>query len=75
MIRTAIAFVGGFVLIIIESFIVMGIKGQNTIQFNTLMDFATIWVMNFFLLFTLFSHIKMWLDDKNSTKHQANNIH
>lgn len=64
MIRIACGFVGGFVLVFVESYIVLLLKGYYTLEFGGLAPFLNVWAMNFFLLFSILTHIKIWLHDK-----------
>lgn len=68
--RTIIALVGGFVLIFVESYIVLVIKGYHSVEFGTggWGLFISVWAMNFFLLFTMFTHVKLWLDQKEEQR-------
>lgn len=65
MIRMCIASVVGFILIVIESFIVMELKGLATIEFGGIAPFISVWAMNFFLVFAILTHIQMWLQNKD----------
>lgn len=62
--RTFISFIGGFFLVFIEAYLVLLIKGYETIEFGTIGPFISVWAMNFFLLFTILSDVKMYLDEK-----------
>lgn len=64
VIRTVLALVGGFVLVFIESYIVLVLKGYHTIEFGGMAPFLNVWAMNFFFLFAIFTHIKLWHDNK-----------
>lgn len=64
MLRIAFAGVGGFVLVFIESYIVMFLKGYQTIEFGGFSPFIGVWAMNFFLLFSIITHIKIWHEEK-----------
>ncbi|WP_066172234.1 hypothetical protein [Bacillus marinisedimentorum] len=70
MIRTAAASILGFVLLVIESFIVMELKGNATIEFGSMNGFITAWAMNFFLVFAMLTHFKMWLDSRDDMESQ-----
>lgn len=67
MIRMTVAGVGGFVLVFVESYIVMFLKGYTTIEFGGMAPFLSVWAMNFFLLFTIFTHIMLWQKEKEAT--------
>ena len=66
MIRAAIAGVVGFVLIFIESMIVMKLKGLETIEFGGLTPFINVWAMNFFFVFAILTQITNWYMNKES---------
>ncbi|SMQ64832.1 hypothetical protein SAMN05444673_1108 [Bacillus sp. OV166] len=68
MIRAAIAGVVGFVLIFIESMIVMKLKGLETIEFGGLAPFINVWAMNFFFMFTILTQVTNWYMNKESLK-------
>lgn len=71
MIRLAIAGFGGFFLVFIESFIVMWLKGYATIDFGGIAPFVNVWAMNFFFLFAIATHIKMWYDNADARQTPA----
>jgi hypothetical protein len=64
MIRAAIAGVVGFVLIFIESMIVMKLKGLETIEFGGLTPFVNVWAMNFFFVFAILTQVTNWYMNK-----------
>ncbi len=66
MIRAAIAGVVGFVLIFIESMIVMKLKGLETIEFGGLAPFINVWAMNFFFVFAILTQVTNWYVNKES---------
>lgn len=68
MIRAAIAGVVGFVLIFIESMIVMKLKGLETIEFGGLAPFINVWAMNFFFMFAILTQVTNWYKNKESLK-------
>ncbi|MEH7483156.1 hypothetical protein V7157_19235 [Neobacillus drentensis] len=68
MIRAAIAGVVGFVLIFIESMIVMRLKGLETIEFGGLAPFINVWAMNFFFMFAILTQVTNWYMNKESLK-------
>jgi hypothetical protein len=70
MMRMAIAGVAGFVLVFIESFIVMGIKQYETIDFGGIAPFVSVWTMNFFLVFSILTHIKLWYDEREAQREE-----
>lgn len=65
MMRMAASSVLGFVLVVIETFIVMKIKGYTAIYFDDMSQFVNVWAMNFFLVFTMLTQFKMWLDNRS----------
>ena len=68
MIRAAISGVVGFVLIFIESMIVMKIKGLETIEYGGLVPFINVWAMNFFFVFAILTQVTNWYENKESLK-------
>jgi hypothetical protein len=66
LIRAAIAGVVGFVLIFIESMIVMKLKGLETIEFGGLPPFINVWAMNFFFVFAILTQVTNWYVNKES---------
>jgi hypothetical protein len=68
MIRAAIAGVVGFVLIFIESMIVMNLKGLETIEYGGIAPFINVWAMNFFFVFAILTQVTNWYMNKESLK-------
>jgi len=68
MIRAAVAGVVGFVLIFIESMIVLKLKGLETIKFGGLTPFINVWAMNFFFVFAILTQVTNWYENKESLK-------
>lgn len=68
MIRMAIAGVVGFVLIFVESIIVMKLKGYQTIEFGGIASFINVWAMNFFLVFAIVTQITNWYENREETR-------
>jgi len=66
MIRAAVAGVVGFVLIFLESMIVMKLKGLETIEFGGLTPFINVWAMNFFFVFAILTQVTNWYQNKES---------
>lgn len=64
MIRTVSAGLLGLLLLIIESMIVMKIKGDHTIEYSGIADFIAIWAMNFFLVFSIMTQLVKWYETK-----------
>jgi hypothetical protein len=73
MIRMTVAGVGGFLLVFVESYIVMLLKGYYTIEFGGFAPFISVWAMNFFLLFSIFTHIKLWHEEREAAREQSIN--
>jgi hypothetical protein len=65
MARIIVGVVGGFVLVFIESYIIMVLKDYRTIEFGGISPFINVWAMNFFLLFSILTHFKIWYEEKN----------
>lgn len=68
MIRAAAAGVIGFILIFIESMIVMKLKGYATIEFGGIAPFINVWAMNFFFVFAILTQVNNWYMNKESLK-------
>jgi hypothetical protein len=64
VIRAAVAGVVGFILIFIESMIVMKLKGYETIEFGGLAPFINVWAMNFFFVFAILTQVTNWYENK-----------
>jgi hypothetical protein len=64
MMRMSIAGVAGFVLVFIESYIVMVFKQYETIDLGGIAPFVSVWTMNFFLIFSILTHIKFWYEER-----------
>ncbi|WP_442595729.1 hypothetical protein [Neobacillus sp. D3-1R] len=64
MIRAAVAGVVGFILIFIESMIVMKLKGYSTIEFGGMAPFVNVWAMNFFFVFAILTQLTGWYENK-----------
>ncbi|PLR96834.1 hypothetical protein [Bacillus sp. T33-2] len=67
MVRMSVAGVAGFILVFVESFIVMKLKGYYTIDFGGINPFISVWAMNFFLVFSILTHIKQWHEEREET--------
>lgn len=65
MIRAAVAGVVGFILIFVESMIVMKLKGYETIEFGGIAPFVNVWAMNFFFAFAIFTQVTNWYTNKS----------
>ncbi|WP_210365199.1 hypothetical protein [Bacillus sp. REN3] len=70
MMRMAAAGVTGFVLVFIESYLVMVVKQYHTIEFGGIAPFVSVWAMNFFLVFSILTHIKMWYEERQSQREE-----
>jgi hypothetical protein len=64
MILAAVSGVLGFILLFIESMIVMHFKGYQTIEFGDLTPFINVWAMNFFFVFAILSQLTNWYHNK-----------
>lgn len=71
MVRITAAGIGGFILVFIEAYIVLLLKGYHTIEFGGISPFVSVWAMNFFLLFTILSHLKLWLNEREATREET----
>lgn len=70
MVRIGLACVLSFILIIVESFIVMKFKNYVTIEFPGMYQFVSVWAMNFFLVFSILTQVKMWLENRGNPETQ-----
>ncbi|NRD77909.1 hypothetical protein HPT25_10995 [Bacillus sp. BRMEA1] len=64
MVRAVIASVLGFILIVVESMIVIALKGSGTVVFNGIAPFVSIWAMNFFFAYAILTQITNWYVNK-----------
>lgn len=71
MLRACIASVAGFILVFIESFIVMELKQYQAIDLGGISPFISIWAMNFFLVFSILTQIKHWYEERELSKEEA----
>jgi hypothetical protein len=60
----AVAGVLGFVLIVIESMIVIELKGYHGIEFGGIAPFVSVWAMNFFLVFSILTQVTNWYQNR-----------
>ncbi|WP_231689682.1 hypothetical protein [Bacillus sp. FJAT-27245] len=67
----AIAGTVGFVLVFLESYFVMVVKGYTTIEFGGISPFVGVWAMNFFFVFSILTHVKLWYDERALQKEEA----
>ena len=68
MIRTIFSSVLGFILMYIESMIVLKVKGETTIDFGGIQPFVNVWAMNFFLVFAILTQVTNWYGHKYGMK-------
>ena len=68
MVRAAVAGVVSFILIFIESMIVMKLKGYETIEFGGMAPFINVWAMNFFFVFAILTQVTNWYVNKADLK-------
>lgn len=62
MIRFSISFIASFILLYLESLIVMqAFHYENGIYFANYHHLTVVLVLNFFLVFSILTHIKPWL--------------
>ncbi|MEH7351971.1 hypothetical protein V7150_00110 [Neobacillus drentensis] len=66
MFRAAVAGVLGFILIFIESMIVMKLKGYATIEYGGITPFINVWAMNFFFVFAILTQLTNWYANKEN---------
>lgn len=71
MIRMSIAGMAGFILVFFEGFIVMKLKGYSSFDFGGITPFVSVWAMNFFLLFSILTQIKLWQEERQTSKEEA----
>jgi hypothetical protein len=65
MIRAAVSGVVGFMLVFIESMIVMKLKGYSTIEFGGMAPFINVWAMNFFFVFAILTQVTNWYQERS----------
>jgi hypothetical protein len=68
MIRSATAFLASFVLVYLQSIIVMKINGYSSIHFDNMLHLTIVWIVNFFLSFSILTHLKPWLIKKQGVQ-------
>ncbi|WP_234969373.1 hypothetical protein [Bacillus massilinigeriensis] len=72
----SVASIFGFILVFLESAIVMWIKGYQSIDFGGISPFVSVWAMNFFWVFSILTHIKQWyMQRENQEDEYASNDH
>ncbi|WP_318502485.1 hypothetical protein [Bacillus sp. T3] len=72
MIRCAVSAVVGFILIFIESMIVMKLKGYETIEFGGIAPFMNVWAMNFVFVFAILTQVINWYETREELKEDRN---
>ena len=68
MLRAAISGVVGFVLMFIESMIVIKLTGAETVEFGGIAPFVNVWAMNFFLVFAILTQVTNWYMNRQELK-------
>jgi hypothetical protein len=68
MVKAAVAGVLGFVLLFIESMIVIKLKGLETIDFGGIAPFVNVWAMNFFFVFAILTQVTNWIENREALK-------
>jgi hypothetical protein len=68
VVKAAISGVLGFVLLFIESMIVIKLKGIETIDFGGIAPFVNVWAMNFFFVFAIITQVTNWFENKEALK-------
>lgn len=71
MVRMSFAGIGGFILVFLESYIVMQLKGYHSIEFGGISPFISVWAMNFFLLFSILTQVKNWYLEREETREES----
>ncbi|HEX7056070.1 MAG TPA: hypothetical protein VF260_02570 [Bacilli bacterium] len=66
MVRTAASAVLGFLLIIVQSIIVMKMDHYTSIQFTSPQHMLTIWIINFFLAYSVLTQITIWMANRGA---------
>ena len=74
MYHFSFAAVISFILIIVESFIVMAIKNNSAIYFGGMEAFISIWAMNFFLAYAVLNHVKLWYQNRKEANDPQRNL-
>lgn len=64
MVKVGLSGVVSFILLYIESLIVMKLKGASTIEFGEMTPFINVWAMNFFFVFAIFTQVGNWFQNK-----------
>lgn len=65
MVRTGAAAFLSIFLLIIESFIIMRLKGYSTIYFDNINLLIGVLAMNFFFAFSILTNMKIWFEKHN----------
>ncbi|WP_394239090.1 hypothetical protein [Niallia oryzisoli] len=74
MVRMTVAGIGGFFLVFIEAYIVLMVTGYHSIDFDGIRPFVSIWSMNFFLLFSIFTSMKPWIAERMLKNQETSQI-
>ncbi|MGG5252189.1 hypothetical protein ACQYAD_01420 [Neobacillus sp. SM06] len=74
MIRMALSGVLGFILLYIESVIVMQLKGMGTIEFGGIAPFINVWAMNFFFVFAILTQVGNWIENRVALKGEKDEL-
>ncbi|GGC88930.1 hypothetical protein GCM10007216_19620 [Thalassobacillus devorans] len=64
MVRTAFSLVMSVIFLIVQSMIVMAIKGYEMIHFDNYSLLASVLAVNFFLSFSILTNIKYWINGR-----------
>ena len=64
MVSAAVAGIVGFILIFVESMIVIKLKGYETIEFGGIAPFINVWAMNFFFVFAILTQVTNWYENR-----------
>ncbi|MCH1624265.1 hypothetical protein [Fredinandcohnia quinoae] len=62
MVRTGAAAFLSIILLVVESFIIMKLKGYTSIYFDNINLLIGVLAMNFFFAFSILTNMKMWFE-------------
>ncbi len=62
MMRIGASIILGFVLILLQSFIVMKFNHYSSIQFAKPHYIVTVWILNFFFSYSILTQIYNWME-------------
>jgi len=71
MLRFSASLILGIVLFLFEAYIVMFLKGNSVVHLGSLQQFITAWAVNFFFVFAILTHIKMWYEEREESETQT----